>query len=240
MMKKIYTLLLTVLCSSFSYAQDPELFEHTWYLDKIVLENGDEHIPVPNNDVPHIALMFNGQEPYNFETIVCNDFVAELDYDSNISFAITHSEMTLLICEPIENYSFEGMHFGFFLTETNDHIEAPFYYEITTDENDNKMLIITNEREDQAIYGNQQLSTTQFENIRFSVYPNPVSEILHIAHLQTVAKAIVYNINGQQIKTKNISSINKEINVSQLQNGLYFLVLEASGGKQQTIKFLKE
>jgi hypothetical protein len=221
------------------FAQDPELFNHTWYLQKIVLEDGTEHIPIPNDDVPFITIIFNDEIPYYFETTVCNNFVGELIYEANNNFLITHSEMTLLECKPVENYYFAGIQFGFF-SEGGGHIEDPFSYDITTNGNE-KTLTITNVRGDEAIYGNLLLSTGQYEDVQFSIYPNPAQETLQInQNSYQFITATIYNLQGKIINRHTLENSHSTIDVKALNSGLYFLVLESENGEWVAQKFVKQ
>lgn len=241
-MKNIF-LILTLAFLTKGFAQDPQIFDNTWYLQKIVLENGNEYIPIPNADVPFVSLTFNDEIPYYFETTVCNTFVAELNYDTTVSFTITHSEVTLLTCEPEENYSFEGIQFGFF-SDGGDHLEDPFPYVISTNGNE-KTLIITNSRDDIAIYGDQILSTGFYEHTPFSIYPNPVKNILNIQgqnNYSSDASVQVFDINGKLLEFEIIDLVdsNNALNVSHLKSGVYFLTIKNKNGDKQTLKFIKQ
>jgi hypothetical protein len=221
------------------FTQDPELFNHTWYLQKIVLEDGTEHIPIPNDDVPFITIIFNDEIPYYFETTVCNTFYVEVNFQSNNIFLIIFSDQSLLDCLPAENFYFEGIQFGFFL-EGGDPIEDPFLYDITTNGNA-KSLKITNVRGDEAIYGNQLLSTGQYEDVQFSIYPNPVQETLQInQNSYEFVTATIYNLQGKKINRHTLENSHSTIDVKTLISGLYFLVLESENGERVAHKFVKQ
>ncbi len=241
-MKKILLILALAFLTK-SFAQDPQLFENTWYLQKIILDDGTEHVPIPNDDVPFVALTFYDDTPYNFETSVCNSFGAEVNYQSNNNFLITHSESTLIFCEPVENFYFEGIQFGFF-TEGGDHIIDPFSYVISSNGNE-KTLIITNTRNDIAIYGDQILSLGQFENVQFSIYPNPVKNIITVQSQHMFLKntsILVFDINGKLVtsKTIDVDNSNIPVNVSNLNSGTYFLTIQNNDGLKKTIRFIKQ
>jgi hypothetical protein len=56
-----------------------------------------------------------------------------------------------------------------------------------------------------------------------NIYPNPVSDMLHIEGLQKETIGRIYNANGQMIWSNIIGIDNGEINVSILPAGLYIL-----------------
>ena len=69
---------------------------------------------------------------------------------------------------------------------------------------------------------------------RFKIYPNPVKNILNI-NIQEPNLYTIYNITGQKVQTVYCKSL---INVSKLENGVYFLVFKY-GGKPFVMKFIK-
>lgn len=74
----------------------------------------------------------------------------------------------------------------------------------------------------------------------FSVYPNPVTDILNIKGSETVVKAEVYNIAGQKVlAVENNSIIENTINLSALNRGMYIIKLHTEGS-YQSIKITKE
>ncbi|WP_452225226.1 choice-of-anchor J domain-containing protein [Lacinutrix chionoecetis] len=85
------------------------------------------------------------------------------------------------------------------------------------------------------------LGVDEFENIAtFSVYPNPVSDIVNIKTNLTIDTINVVNMLGQTVKVFNSNTItNNAIDVSGLNNGLYFLNISAEG-KTQSIKIIKD
>ena len=69
---------------------------------------------------------------------------------------------------------------------------------------------------------------------KFKIYPNPVKNILNI-NIQEPNLYTIYNITGQKVQTVYCKSL---INVSKLENGVYFLVFKY-GGKPFVMKFIK-
>ncbi|MGJ8592848.1 MAG: T9SS type A sorting domain-containing protein [Aquaticitalea sp.] len=72
----------------------------------------------------------------------------------------------------------------------------------------------------------------------FSVYPNPVRDVLHISTTATVDVIEVYDVLGHKVLTHVPNSVRPEINMSALSSGTYFV--KASQGNQfKTIKIIK-
>ena len=86
------------------------------------------------------------------------------------------------------------------------------------------------------------LNTTVFNSneIDFTVYPNPTKEKLTITSKQILEEIIIFNPLGQQIKTFQVNFKTGEINISDLQTGMYFLSLKGINGIQFSTKIFKE
>ncbi len=97
--------------------------------------------------------------------------------------------------------------------------------------NDNKIAWYENDNE-KCI-----LSVNENTLIDFSIYPNPVSELLIISIAENVLfeKAVIYSVLGERL----LETSEKNIHVSNLPTGLYFIQLSVDG-KTATKKFIKE
>ncbi len=83
----------------------------------------------------------------------------------------------------------------------------------------------------------------QLLSTAIKVYPNPVADHLSI-DLNDIAgetKIVIYNSTGQLIKTEKLSTQNNNIDLSQLQSGLYLVNLHFSDYKTiKTFKIIKK
>jgi hypothetical protein len=84
----------------------------------------------------------------------------------------------------------------------------------------------------------QTLSTDENTLSNFIVYPNPVTDVVHIAHhlKNTLFNYKIYGIDGKVVLKGTLTD--DEINLSQLTAGVYLLQLDAEG-KTETKKILK-
>lgn len=80
------------------------------------------------------------------------------------------------------------------------------------------------------------LSIPENTSLNFKVYPNPVSEVLNINHSYNDVTFNLFTIDGKIIKSGNLE--NQQINISNLQSGIYLLQL-SSDGKSETKKIIK-
>lgn len=82
-------------------------------------------------------------------------------------------------------------------------------------------------------------SSEAFNSNLFSIYPNPVSNVLTISNTNNIEikSVTITDINGRVVK--NQQSALTQINVSDLNSGVYFVTIEAAEGKT-TKKFIKQ
>ena len=73
------------------------------------------------------------------------------------------------------------------------------------------------------------------------VYPNPVSEVLHINQpdQSTISKISIFSLNGKLIFESNYSGNSNTVNVSNLKNGMYTIVVQGEAGINSKV-FQKE
>lgn len=86
------------------------------------------------------------------------------------------------------------------------------------------------------------LGTNSFENFVFTMYPNPVKNIINIsmntANPVEFISADIYDLTGRKVQTTLIQ--NQTINVDALSTGTYILQLTDSNNKNYNQKFIKE
>ena len=120
-----------------------------------------------------------------------------------------------------------------------------FQYEVTTIDSSTKQLKITNADGDEAYFYSSKLSVTTKEFSKVTLFPNPVENSLSI-NLESVpernCKFVFYDITGKQVKEiDNQSAKIISIDISDLQNGVYFLtILNDNGIIQKTEKIIKK
>lgn len=72
---------------------------------------------------------------------------------------------------------------------------------------------------------------------QISIYPNPVNDVLNV-NAASFKQVSIYNMMGQQVYRQNVTNNHFQINVSNLQSGVYFLRLD--GEKSVVKKFIKQ
>lgn len=93
---------------------------------------------------------------------------------------------------------------------------------------------------DQVITVSQEAGTTgltQVDNSVPSIFPNPVSSLLHINGNDQFTSVSIFDLNGKRVVSTAISE--NQVDVSKLSNGIYTIRLEGRNGSF-TGKFLKK
>ncbi len=237
-MKNI-NILFFILFAYFSCnAQDPQLFENTWYLQNLIID-GQDNLPPNNEDVPFITVFFS---EIQFETGVCDAMSGGIIYDNlNSQFSFDSWYMTFGGCFGInatENAVYEGIYLGEFFIS---NIDNPFTYSIT-DEGSSKTLVIFSSNGNEAIYSNELLSTQDYSTNLFTILPNPVKDELFISGTidWNDFTVNIFNINGKLVLSVNDSNLNnKSIDVQKLNSGIYFILLKDKNGRSIIKKFIK-
>lgn len=87
----------------------------------------------------------------------------------------------------------------------------------------------------------ETLSTSSFDSKTFSIYPNPVKNILNIisSNNEVINSVKITDINGRLVKIVNPNSTSKAIEVNDLANGIYLVEIASENGSV-TKKFIKE
>lgn len=81
-------------------------------------------------------------------------------------------------------------------------------------------------------------SINSIENKYSIIFPNPTSNTLNIKDVEFNSNLSVFSIDGKVVFQKQIKTEN-EIDISHLDNGIYFLRIEKNG-KISTQKFIKQ
>lgn len=85
------------------------------------------------------------------------------------------------------------------------------------------------------------VNVVEIQNKELLVYPNPVSEVLHIDNLENVDYIQVNDILCQTVYiNSNVKESNFTINISELSKGVYILNVILTDSSFKTFKFIKE
>jgi Leucine-rich repeat (LRR) protein len=217
--------------------------------DKTCLE-GDIITPALIGEYVHYQIRFENTGTYPAQNIVVKDMIdlSKFDISTLVPTKASHSYITKISEENKVEFIFENINLPYDDANNDGYIafkiktkptlvvgdsfenEANIYF-------DYNFPILTNK----ATSTFKTLGTSDFEfSNYFSVYPNPVNEILNVAlknsiEVQSIA---VYDILGQLvIAVPNANSVTK-IDVTKLSTGNYFLKMNTDKGSS-SVKFIK-
>ena len=91
---------------------------------------------------------------------------------------------------------------------------------------------------DDILFVNGILGVDDFVTNNFSVYPNPVTDILNIRSSSTIDAIIVYDILGKLVLEATPNAISPSVNMSTLNSGSY-LVKVTIGDASKIVKIIK-
>lgn len=119
--------------------------------------------------------------------------------------------------------------------------------ELTFESDGTSTYIIMVEGYDDTKAGNFQLELTcetilgtqnnQLQQV--ALYPNPVTDVLQISAKTELNSVAVFNINGQQLLSKDLNSMHAEIDLSAFSTGIYFARITANNATE-TFKIVKK
>lgn len=240
-MKKFKTLLVLIILviSANCIAQDTRLFNNTWFLHNLIID-GNNNIPPVNNEIPFVAMDFYEVNP-SIETAVCPESGGGGDviFNGTTNFNIPVFVYLTGGCygDP-ENEVFNALYIDEYWASNTS---GDFSYTITED-GSSITLIITNQLGDTAIYGNELLSSENFNDNSFAIYPNPATTILNIENNDVIITNIsIYDISGRLVYSdKSINSKVSTINIQNLNEGIYFINIMDEQDSVLTKRFIKK
>lgn len=93
---------------------------------------------------------------------------------------------------------------------------------------------------DNFIVESAQLSTSEVNGSKkaVTIHPNPFKDVLYISDTKDLKLVTVTDVSGRLLKT--IENPTKEINLSTLSSGLYFVNIQFKDGSKTTVKAIKQ
>lgn len=241
----------------FNYSNSPKLFRLKDYngnradfsdsplpvIDQTLFQ--EWHLHSMDVDLGHPRFIRN-YEPPIFPTLTinpdltftgygsCNDFSGRFDYtEYNSDLMLIPKDFVVSTNTCQFHNDFEMEYFQ------NFSYNATLYFYVWTDPNNGYSTFSFEMYAGYLFnFGNYPvLSTSDLKKKASPIYPNPVNDILFINSEEKAISLIVTDINGRIVKLLE-NSVSKHIDVSNLESGMYFLIIKSSQ-ERLTKKFIK-
>ncbi|MAB58033.1 MAG: hypothetical protein CL524_10855 [Aequorivita sp.] len=236
-MKKPLLLFAFLLTIQITVAQPPEYFVDNWYLHSLSFNNQEVFIePLNLSEGPTLVT----ESDFTVHgTSFCNDYSGSYEYINHGPLAVDDNFIPRNIVRETENCGdFEAMETHFFTPFLNEN-EADIYF--IDPPGTEKMIVLQYfSFPGFQVYKNfpalNMLDNKSIKNL--IVFPNPTQSklIVHSA-IKDFESVSITDINGR-IVMNSVNNNSKEIDVSTLKPGMYFITITSSEGNI-TKKFIK-
>jgi len=85
---------------------------------------------------------------------------------------------------------------------------------------------------------NLSVSNTASSGKNIKIYPNPVNDIVNISDISKVKNISIFDFAGRLVRSFDKPA--SDVNIKELQSGMYTLILNMNNGSKQTIKINKK
>ncbi len=92
---------------------------------------------------------------------------------------------------------------------------------------------------DNIFFTTNPLNSTNNELVKFSMYPNPVNDVLYFNAEANITNVEIFNLMGQKVMVNKFNNTNVNLNVSNLNSGVY-IVNATVDGVEFSGKFIKK
>lgn len=228
-----YLLFFSFFSFHIATAQNTQLFENEWYLQKVVIDDEEILPPFPST----VGRVFFSDTTFEVLHTFCEEgFGVGITYDGDTGFDIENGGNVLLgTCTQPEVIEFGQAHF--LIYHNQGTAKNPFEYTFETEE-DLLILTVTNNEGDQVVYANALLSTETNLLSTIRLVPNPTASFVRLEGLDDVIfkNGTVFSSLGKKLMT----STNKKIDLTSYPSGLYFVLIETNDDTRVFKKILKE
>jgi hypothetical protein len=83
------------------------------------------------------------------------------------------------------------------------------------------------------------LGTDKFSNFEFTAYPNPTTDLLNLSAAKTISRVELFSILGQRVQSEMVNDTQKQLNISNLQSGIYLMEVTIDDAKE-SFKIIKQ
>ncbi|MFO7874661.1 MAG: T9SS type A sorting domain-containing protein, partial [Bacteroidales bacterium] len=144
--------------------------------------------------------------------------------DNQVMDMIGDDPLTYEITHELEAGTYEYKYFSDYIGEGWDGGEW--------EGGDNRIVEVTGEMvvEDFFGYTDDEVSATDINDVSLSIYPVPASDRLFIESNARISDIRMVDMLGQVVYNATVNNTQYEINVSGMQNGVYFIQMTTNAG----------
>jgi hypothetical protein len=200
-----------------------------------VTQNIDlDHFYITNNPIATIDV----SQSIALEYFHCNSTeLTSLDLTQNIVLFRLYCQNNSLTSLNVRNGNNSNLNGQFFNSSNNPYltcieVDDAVYSATNWTNKDNASTFVNNQTECAA------LSTSEFTQIDFNVYPNPVKHKLTVSITNEASYSLI-TVSGQVVKSGQLRTGENTLNVSSFSSGLYFLQVKTEKGIS-TKKIIKD
>jgi catechol 2,3-dioxygenase-like lactoylglutathione lyase family enzyme len=91
---------------------------------------------------------------------------------------------------------------------------------------------------DDMVFSDTNVGIQDFATKGFSVYPNPVNNVMNLQANENISKVAIYNVLGQEVYSAKINAMTSSVDMSSMASGAYFVKVNING-TEGTVKVIK-
>lgn len=248
--------------STISIVNDENIADNTFNYNQTVVGSFDPNSieclegnsldPIEIGNYLHYAVNFENTGTYEAQNVVVKDVIDTSKYDMNtLQIMDSSNPMYVRITNNVVEFIFQNIHLAassgnppvgghgtiLFKIKSKNNLVAGDYVEKTADIFfDYNAPIATNVA--QTVYTTLSNSIHTID-ASISVYPNPTNSVININASNTIKSIELYDVQGRLLQTKLENNVNSKIDITNKQNGIYFLKITSDKGSKVE-KIVKE
>lgn len=94
--------------------------------------------------------------------------------------------------------------------------------------------------QDYSVDVKQFLGTNDLNSKAFQYYPNPVVDVLHLSSIKNIKNVALYSVDGKVIKTQAFKEAKADVDMRNLNAGVYVATVTFADGTTKTFKVIKK
>jgi hypothetical protein len=224
-MKKI-TILSAILAGSLVIAQTA--LNRDWYLQKMTF-NGTEYVPQNEESIARLTYDTGWGDA---NTQVCMQRSYNITNVTSTQYGISQYSGIAGTCASPVTTDFQTKYFSALQKTTN------FVHNyMITGSGSGQILTLTTSAGDTLVFGTQKvLGVSDVARPAFSIYPNPVKDVINIVSDDKPDSVALYDMTGKLVLS---GTTTQKINAASLKKGVYMMQISFDN-KTEKIKIIKE